>query len=185
MTNQKIWIGIAVGVFFVGIAGGIAYASSPTGHQFIMGQIMQNPDFRQIALSKMMNDPQGRQQMMNQMMQNSQMMQDITQNNQMTSRITQGQNMQGQGGMMGSGTSQNMMSSGMQGNGGMMGSGGMMTMTQDPQFQELMTQQRQQHQELMQDFKSSNWNNPDFQTQMQQRFQQHQEFIQELLENNQ
>jgi len=103
----------------------------------------------------------------------------------MTSRITQGQNMQGQGGMMGSGTSQNMMSSGMQGNGGMMGSGGMMTMTQDPQFQELMTQQRQQHQELMQDFKSSNWNNPDFQTQMQQRFQQHQEFIQELLENNQ
>jgi len=165
MTNQKIWIGIAIGVFIVGLAGGIAYASSPAGHQFIMGQIMQNPDFRQLTLSKMMNDPQARQQMMNQMMQNSQMMQDITQNNQMTSRITQGQNMQGQGGMM--------------------GSGGMMTMTKDPQFQERMTQQRQQHQELMQDFMSSNLNNPDFQTQMQQRFQQHQEFIQEFLENNQ
>jgi len=165
MTNQKIWIGIVVGVFAIGLVAGIAYGSSPTGHQYVMGQIMQNPDLREITISKMLNDPQVRQQMINQMTKNSQMMQDIMQNNQMMSKITQGQNMQG--------------------NSGMMSSGGMTTMMQDPQFQEQMTQQRQQHQELMQDFTSSNWNNPDFQNQMQQRFQQHQELIQELLKNNQ
>ncbi len=75
MVNQYIWIGIVVGVFFVGI--GISYAhfqmNNPSNFMGMAPQQMQ----------QMMNDPQIAQQMMNQMMQNPEMMQAMMQNQQM------------------------------------------------------------------------------------------------------
>jgi len=105
MVNQPVWIGIVIGVFFVGI--GISYAifeaNNPskfmalTPQQMIqmmndpqtqqmMNQMMQNPQFQQQMMEQMnimMNDPELRQQMMTMMMQNPQMMQAMMGNQQM------------------------------------------------------------------------------------------------------
>lgn len=111
MVNQPVWIGIVIGVFFVGI--GISYAifeaNNPskfmalTPQQMIqmmndpqtqqmMNQMMQNPQFQQQMMEQMnimMNDPELRQQMMTMMMQNPQMMQAMMGNQQMMGMMGQ------------------------------------------------------------------------------------------------
>jgi len=97
MVNQYLLIGIIVGVFFVGIAGGhMLFTYADVSNIQTMNQFMQNPQQRQQIMSQMMQDPQYRQQMMQQMMQNPPMMQDMMQNNTMMNM------MQGQNGMINS-----------------------------------------------------------------------------------
>ena len=77
MVNQYIWIGIVIGVFFVGI--GIGYASFSTNQSFNfmhmssqqMQQMMNNPQMMTQWHQTMMNDPQAMNSWMNTMMQNN------------------------------------------------------------------------------------------------------------------
>ena len=129
MVSQPIWIGIAIGVFFVGI--GVSYAifsdspnsimkfsnqqmfdqmmsQNPKMHAQWMGSMMNDPDLQQQMMQQMgtmMNDPVQRQQMIDMMMLNQEFMQDMMKNNQMMDmmRGMMGSGMQGQGGMMNSG----------------------------------------------------------------------------------
>ena len=109
MVSKPVWIGIVIGVFFVGI--GVSYAIFQASNQpnFMamtpqqMQQMIQDPQMRQQMMEQMnsmMNDPQQRQQMMTMMMQNQEFMQDIMNNTQMMDMMN---NMMGSGGMMGSG----------------------------------------------------------------------------------
>jgi len=66
-VGQYVWIGIAVAVFFIGIAGGYAIFSVTDSSQTSFSQMMQ----------QMMSNPQQRQQIMDQMMQNSDFMNDM------------------------------------------------------------------------------------------------------------
>lgn len=117
MTNQYVWIGITVGVFFAGIGIGYAVLQStaspsvmhmtPQQMQQMMNdpqlmnqwhqQMMNNPQhmsqMMQPIMNTMMNDPQLQQQMLNNMMQHQGMM-NYMMNNQ------QWQNMMGMNGTM-------------------------------------------------------------------------------------
>lgn len=68
MVNQYVWLGIAVGVFFIGIAGGYAIFLNAYQPEQMMTQTQLMPKL-------MMQSPEHRQQMMNQMMQDPQFMQ--------------------------------------------------------------------------------------------------------------
>lgn len=104
MTNQAIWIGIAVGVFFAGL--GISYAvflttSDPTPMRFSNQQafdqtMSQNPKMSQHWMDSMMQDPQ----FMQAMMQNEEFMHEMMEE-MMSEQGMMGGSMMGPGGMMG------------------------------------------------------------------------------------
>ena len=104
MTNQAIWIGIAVGVFFAGL--GISYAvflttSDPTPMRFSNQQafdqtMSQNPKMSQHWMDSMMQDPQ----FMQAMMQNEEFMHEMMEE-MMSEQGMMGDSMVGPGGMMG------------------------------------------------------------------------------------
>lgn len=120
--RNEIWIGIAVGVFFVGF--GVSYAMfastyDPTTMKFRnqdlfdqmmsnnpkmsaswMDSTMMNDPTMQSWMNTMMNDPELGQEIMNQMMQNPEMMESVMQNQQMMGMM--GQDMMGSGMMSGS-----------------------------------------------------------------------------------
>jgi len=158
MANQKIWIGIAVGVFFVGIAGGYALLSyADISNPQFMSQYMQNPQQRQQIMSQMIQNPEYRQQMTDQMIQNKEFMQELAQNQQ----FKQGM----KGPMM---SSNGMMTQGMKGsspmNAGQMDAGvmnnqqflqQMQPLWQDPEFKEQMIEQMLQRQQFMQELRQN------------------------------
>lgn len=73
MVNQSVWIGIVVGVFFVGLAGGYAILAGSTNPSNMPMQnqqtMMQDPQFRQQMMEQFLDDPQIRNQMMDSMIQ--------------------------------------------------------------------------------------------------------------------
>ena len=87
-------IGIAVGIFFVGIAGGYAifsYTYNPNttfqNSQAFNQMMVQNPQMMNQWMGSMMQDASLRQQMMQMMMQNNQFMQEMMQNPQFSSQM--------------------------------------------------------------------------------------------------
>jgi len=71
MVNQYVWIGIAVGVFFAGIAGGYAIFLSAYQPQTMMTQtqlmqqiMMQSPEHRQQMMEALSQDPKDMRQWM-------------------------------------------------------------------------------------------------------------------------
>ncbi len=108
MVSKTIFviIGIAVGVFFVGISSGYTIFSytynSNTMFQNsqISNQMMQNPQVMQNILEPMMNEPPLRQQMYGMMFQNQQFMQNMMNNSQFQSQWMS--SMMGSQNMMGS-----------------------------------------------------------------------------------
>lgn len=83
MANQYLWIGIAAGLFFVGLAGGYGIFSSTVSPNMMfqnpqtIGNMMQNPQMMNQWNQQMMNTQTGRQQMMTSMMQNPQFMKEM------------------------------------------------------------------------------------------------------------
>ena len=170
MASPAILIGIAVGLFFVGLAGGYAIFQSmdtdfqrgpgPQGmQQFMqdpqaMQEMMSNPEFGQRmagpmrqnselmgnVMSPMMNDPELRQQMLDNMAQNQQFMQSMMNNPELMQQMGSG--------MMGTGMGQGMMGSGMM-------SQGMMTGMNDPEFRSQMTEQMLSHQQFMNELRQN------------------------------
>lgn len=94
MADQKVWIGIAIGVFLAGIGlGYVAFATAQSSWmgfwspQMMNNMMMQNP---QVAIQwnqQMMNTQMGRQQMMSSMMQNPQFMSEMMNTTQFQSQI--------------------------------------------------------------------------------------------------
>ena len=157
MVNQIIWIGIVVGVFFVGV--GVSYAHfastydpmsmkfqnqqmfdqmmshNPKMSQMWMdsdmmdSQMMNDPQMMNQWMNTMMNDPQMHQPMMNMMMSNQDMMNSMMSNQDMMNMV--GNNMMTDGNMM---MGNHMMGSGMM-NQGMMSSQSSQTIptNEDPQ----------------------------------------------------
>lgn len=87
-------MGIAVGVFFVGIAGGyviFSYTYNPNtmfqNSQVFNQMMVQNPQMMNQWMGSMMQDPGLRQQMMQMMMQNNQFMQEMMQKPQFNSQM--------------------------------------------------------------------------------------------------
>lgn len=81
MVSQNIWIGIVVGVFFVGLGIGYVVLQSPTPASPMMmtnqqmQQMMNNPQTMNQWHQQMMQNPQAMNQWMNSMMSNPQAMQ--------------------------------------------------------------------------------------------------------------
>lgn len=80
MTNQALWIGIVVGVFFAGLGIGYAiFQSNPNSmmmsRQQMMSQMMSDPQAMNDWMNTMMNNQQLMQQMHDSMMNNPQHMQ--------------------------------------------------------------------------------------------------------------
>ena len=98
MTSQYVWIGIAVGVFLVGIAVGygiFANSVKPMWNQQMFNNMMQqNPQMMNQWNQQMMNDQTGRQGMMMSMMQNQEFMSDMMSDPQFQNQMIQymGQN---------------------------------------------------------------------------------------------
>jgi len=113
VLNQYVWIGIAIGVFFVGVGVSFAIFSSPddpTSMKFtdqkLFDQMMSNnPQMTAQWMDSKMKDPQSNEQIieqMNAMMNDSQLRQEMMQNNKMMDMMK---------GMIGSGMNQEMMDS--------------------------------------------------------------------------
>ncbi|NOJ26611.1 MAG: hypothetical protein DA330_01170 [Nitrososphaera sp.] len=83
MANQYLWIGIAAGLFFVGLAVGYGVFSSTVSPNMMfqnpqtIGNMMQNPQMMNQWNQQMMNTQTGRQQMMTSIMQNPQFMNEM------------------------------------------------------------------------------------------------------------
>lgn len=83
MASQYVWIAIAVGVFFAGLAVGygIFLSTQPQttmwNPQMFGGMMQQNPQMANQWTQQMMQDQTGRQQMMTSMMQDQQFMNDM------------------------------------------------------------------------------------------------------------
>ena len=100
MLNQYVWVGIAVGVFVVGI--GIGYAalqgssSMPGPMNFgnmspqQMQNAMQDPDFRQNMMNQFRNNPQSMQNFMNPMMNDPELQPQMRGNMMQNSQFMQG-----------------------------------------------------------------------------------------------
>ena len=79
-----------------------------------------------------------------------------------------------------------MQGSGMMGSGMMTGQGGGMGMmgqmiSQDPELQEKINQQRQEHEQIMQELMASDLNDPQIQQKILEQMQKHQEFMRDLM----
>src|SRR3989344_5313586 len=79
MVNQYVWIGIVVGIFFVGLGIGYSIQSNTLTVPMMMNtqqmqQMMNNPDQMVQWQQTMMNDPQAMNSWMNTMMQNPNLM---------------------------------------------------------------------------------------------------------------
>jgi len=138
MVNQYVWVGIVIGVFFVGIGVSFAIVANTYDpntmkfrNQIIFDQMMsQNPKMSAQWMGSMMQDPQQRQEMMQnpefrqQMMdQMNTMMNDPQQRQQMMNMMMQNQEFMQD--MMQNSQMMNMMNNTM-GSGGMMMGSGMM-----------------------------------------------------------
>lgn len=83
MVNQYVWIGIVVGIFFVGIGVGHSIQSNTLTVPMMTSQQMtkmmnQNHDFMQQMMMEMINDPNIRLQMIGHMTENPEMMQQLS-----------------------------------------------------------------------------------------------------------
>lgn len=93
MIKQYVWIGIAVGVFFVGLAAGYGLFGtlhpqmSIANEQQIPSQMKQNPQMLNQWTQQMMQNQTGRQQMMTSVVQNHQFMSEMMNQTQFREQI--------------------------------------------------------------------------------------------------
>jgi plastocyanin len=182
MVNQKIWIGIAVGVFFAGLGIGFAILQSTNATNMMMNDsrhmqmMMNDPQTMQQFHSMMMNDPEHMQKMMSEpqhMQKMTEMMKSNPQTmNQWMSNMmnepqlrqqmydTMFQNQQFMQGMMSNQQFQSQWGSPMMGQVGM--GSGMMGNWNDPQTMNEWMNQMMSNPQTMQQWHDSMMQNPQF-----------------------
>ena len=206
MANQYIWIGIVVGVFFVGI--GVSYGifsssqvmssqmmggsmNSLMNNPQVMQQMMQDPDFRNEMLNLMihdtdhmnqwmMDDPQHISMMIEEMKKNHDFMMGMA----MPMIQDPGLRLQVMGHMTENPEAmaqmQQMMGDGMMGK-GMMGSEIMKEMMEDPDTRNKMIGQMSTHITEMQELLSSELSDEEFDTKMIELMEKHQQSMSMLM----
>ena len=197
MVSQYVLIGIVAGVFIAGIGIGYAALQGNAGPMNFgsmspqhMQQAMQDTNFRQ----NMMDDPESMRQIHGMMMSNSQhmnqmmgpmmntMMDDPEMRQQMMGMMSQHNTMMQS--MMQNPEMMNMMNSEMmmgQGNGMMSGSGMGQMMISDPELQGQFSQQKLEHQKIMNDLMSADMSDPVIQQKIRDQTAEHQKFMEELM----
>jgi len=206
LASQNLVIGIAVGMFLVGLGFGyVAFVGSTHSGNMMMNNqqtMMQDPQFRQEMMESITQDPDA----MRAWMQNTQhaedmgtmmrgnhdfamqMMYTIIEDPairiQMLGHMTENQETMDQMmSMMGSYTIMNNMTGGMMGSGmqGMMNQDMMMQMMQDPETREKMIQIMSKHVNEMQELLSSELTDDEFDTQMTELMQIHMNEMQDIM----
>jgi len=179
MVSQGLLIGIAVGIFFVGLGIGYAASQATTSSPMMMNsqqmqKMMQNPATMNQWMNTMMNDPQTMQQMHDMMMSNPQhmnqmmgpmmntMMNDPQMQQQMMTHMMGNQEMMNS--MMSNQDMMNMMNGSMMGSNMMMGSGMMGHMMGSPITQQSDVVATINNIEKILDQVSSNYKNGDQKT---------------------
>ena len=206
LASQNVVIGIAVGMFLVGLVFGyVAFVGSTHSGNMMMNDrqfMIQDPQFRQEMMDSITQDPET----MRTWMQNTQHAEDMgimMRDNhdfamqmmytiiedpairlQMLGHMTENpETMQQMKNMMGSDMMMNnmtgdMMDSGMQ---GMMNQDMMMQMMQDPETKEKMVQMMSKHIEEMQNLLSSELTDDEFNSQMMELMQTHMKEMQSMM----